>query len=62
LRKIKQLRRMLGLTQSDIASRAGILYSRITFAETNRRKLTKDEMHRIRRVLRRRIRELTAAV
>jgi transcriptional regulator with XRE-family HTH domain len=59
MNRLKQRRRMLGLTQFDVAKRAGILYSRITFAESGRRKLTKEEIGRIERVLAKRAEQIT---
>jgi transcriptional regulator with XRE-family HTH domain len=62
MNKLKQRRRMLGLTQFDIAKQAGILYSRITFAESGRRRLTKEEINRIQKVLVKRAQQIAGAV
>jgi transcriptional regulator with XRE-family HTH domain len=62
MKKLKQRRRMLGLSQFDLAKRTGILYSRITFFETGRRRLTKDEIGRIERVLSQRMKQIAGAV
>ncbi|HLV96637.1 MAG TPA: helix-turn-helix transcriptional regulator [Candidatus Acidoferrales bacterium] len=59
---LKKQRRMCGLSQKALAERSGILYSRITFAETGRRMLTKEELRRYREVLRERLREISRKV
>jgi predicted transcriptional regulator len=52
--RLKRQRRMVGLTQHELARLAGIGVSRITFAETGRIKLTNDEVERLRDVIARR--------
>jgi len=55
-------RRLLGLTQHNVAQEANIPINRIVFAETGRVSLEDDELDRIRTVFRRRAQKAMAAV
>jgi transcriptional regulator with XRE-family HTH domain len=52
--RLKRQRRMVGLTQHELARLAGIGVSRIAFAETGRTKLTDEELERVFDVIARR--------
>jgi predicted transcriptional regulator len=62
MKRLKRQRRMLGLTQVDAARATGIPLWRITFAETGRVRLTREEIHKIKAALARRAQEVAAAV
>jgi predicted transcriptional regulator len=53
MKQLKRRRKQLGLTQFDLAKKARVQYSRITFAETGRCQLTTEEIHRIENVFER---------
>jgi len=50
MKELKRRRKQLGLTQFDLAKKARLQYSRITFAETGRCQLTAEEIRRIENV------------
>lgn len=56
--KLKKYRRMVGLTQHDVAKLAGIAMGRLVYAETGRVRLTAGEIQRIRDVITRRAAEI----
>jgi len=62
IRKLKQHREMLGLTQHDLAEDSGVSVMRIAYAESGRTKYRPDEVQRIKRVLRTRVREIVNTV
>lgn len=62
MKKLKQQRKLCGMTQWAIAKEADVLYSRIVYAETGRRPLRQDEIHRIKNVLSRRARQIAGAI
>jgi DNA-binding XRE family transcriptional regulator len=62
MKKLAAQRKMLGLTQFEMAKAADVLYSRLVFAETGRRHLTAAELSRIKTVLHRRMKELVTVV
>lgn len=47
MRELKRRRQQLGLTQFELAKKARVGYTRITFAETGRCQLTAEEIERI---------------
>jgi predicted transcriptional regulator len=49
--KLKKHRRMVGLTQHDVARLTGIPFGRLVYAETGRIRLTCEEIERIRGVI-----------
>ncbi|HTV59162.1 MAG TPA: hypothetical protein VMJ93_09850 [Verrucomicrobiae bacterium] len=59
---LKKQRKMVGATQFDIAKEANVLYSRIVCAETGRRSLRRDEIGRIKSVIRKRAAKAMDAV
>ena len=62
MRQLKRRRKQLGLTQFDLAKKARLQYSRITFAETNRCKLTEAEIERIEHVFAKRAEKIAATI
>lgn len=62
IRKLKQHREMLGLTQFELAKDSGVSVMRIAYAESGRTKYRADEVQRIKRVLRKRVREIVSQV
>jgi transcriptional regulator with XRE-family HTH domain len=60
--KLKRQRRMLGLTQHDLARETNISPGRISWAETGRAKLTADEVGRVKEALARRAQQVVQAV
>jgi predicted transcriptional regulator len=61
-RGLGKKRRMVGLTQHDLARLTGIPVSRIVFVETGRLDLEPDELISIRRVLKQRARQVAKDV
>jgi predicted transcriptional regulator len=59
---LKQKRRMVGLSQHELARLTAIPFSRICWAETGRRKLTSAEVQRIKEALARRAEEIAEVV
>jgi DNA-binding XRE family transcriptional regulator len=60
--KLRQQRRMVGLTQHQVAQQADIPINRIVFAETGRIALRPDEEKRIAKVLKTRAQKAFDAV
>ena len=60
--KLAKHRRMLGLSQHELARRAEVKISRLIFAETGRVRLTQSEVDRIRLVLTQRARRVAIAL
>jgi predicted transcriptional regulator len=54
-------RKMVGLTQHQLAELSGVSVSRIAFVETGRLDLEEDELVRIRRVLKARAKKVMQA-
>ena len=52
---ITRKRKSLGLTQHQLAKKADVPFSRLSYAETNRIQLTPDEVDRIESVFRARV-------
>jgi len=61
-RGLGRRRRMVGLTQHDVAKATGISVSRIVFAETGRIDLEPAEVEKVHNVLRQRARRAMDAV
>jgi predicted transcriptional regulator len=61
-RSLGKKRKMLGLTQHDLARQANLSVNRIVFAETGRICLEPDEIDRVRGVFRKRARQAMDAV
>jgi DNA-binding XRE family transcriptional regulator len=61
-RVLARRRRMLGLTQHDLARAANISVERLVFHETGRALLLPEELDKIRQVLRARLREVNREV
>jgi predicted transcriptional regulator len=59
---LSRKRKLLGLTQHNVAQEANIPINRLVFAETGRVTLEQDELDRIRTVFRRRAQKAMAAV
>jgi predicted transcriptional regulator len=59
---IAKKRRMVGLTQHQLADETGIPVSRVVFAETGRIELEPEELDRVRDVFRQRAKKAMAAV
>lgn len=57
---LKKQRRMVGLTQHQLARLAGIAVGRIAFAETNRIELTPAEVEKLKAAIARRAAEVAA--
>ena len=62
MKTLKKNRRMVGLSQHELAKRTGIRVGRIAFAETGRRTLTATEIEKIQAAIARRAAEVVAAV
>jgi hypothetical protein len=62
MKKLAKQRRMLGLSQHELSRRADVKFSRLTFAETGRVRLTESELDRIRLVLTQRARRIAIAL
>lgn len=62
MKNLKKQRRMLGLTQYALSRMAGLAPWKIVFAETDRIKLSSEELERIKAALARRAEEVAAAV
>jgi transcriptional regulator with XRE-family HTH domain len=60
--KLKKQRRMCGLTQHQVSRLTGIPFSRLCYAESDRIRLTAEEMQRIKAVLTQRVEKLVVAV
>jgi predicted transcriptional regulator len=52
-------RKKVGMTQFELSIESGIPISRITFAETGRIKLSKDELTKIKGAIRKRAKEIS---
>ncbi len=59
---LRKQRKLLGMTQHDLAHAARIVPSRIAFFETGRRQLTDVEIAKIRKALARRAAKVAAVV
>ena len=59
---LKKQRRMVGLTQLELARLAEISYSRLTFFESRRLRLTSEERRRIRVVFAKRAEQVAQTV
>jgi predicted transcriptional regulator len=55
MKSLKQARRAVGATQTDIARDAGVNYHRIVYVEGNRIELKPQEVKRIEKALRKRV-------
>jgi transcriptional regulator with XRE-family HTH domain len=62
MNRLKKQRRLLGMTQHEMARAAGIAPGRLIWAETARVKLTSDELQRIKDALAQRALEVNAAL
>jgi len=62
MRKLARQRRMMGLSQHELARLTAIPFSRICWAESGRRKLTYEEVQRIKSVLAQRVEQIAGAV
>ena len=61
-RGLAKKRRMVGMTQHNLARQTGISIGRIVFAETGRVALTPEEVERVQNVLRQRARKALEVV
>lgn len=61
-RSLARKRKLLGLTQHEVARQADIPINRVVFAETSRIILEPDELDRIRGVFKRRVQKAVDAV
>jgi len=52
-------RKLVGMTQFELSIASGIPISRITFAETGRLRLSKDELAKIKGAIRKRAKEIS---
>jgi hypothetical protein len=57
----KKNRKKVGMTQFELSVATGIPNARITFAETGRTRLTKEELAKIKEAIRKRAKEIAAA-
>ncbi len=55
-------RKLVGWTQFDLARATGIPTGRITFAETGRTTLTKDEIAKVKSAIRKRAKEVASTI
>ncbi len=62
MKQIARLRRCTGITQHKLAAESGVPRWRICFHETNRLRLSDEELQRIKAVLQRRAREVVANI
>lgn len=62
MKKLKQQRRAVGLSQHALGHLARVSRARIAYAETGRTKLTEDELERIKGALALRAREVAEMV
>jgi DNA-binding XRE family transcriptional regulator len=61
-KQLGKKRRMLGLTQHQVAQATGISLNRLVFAETGRMDLEPDERAKVMQLLRQRARKVSAMV
>jgi predicted transcriptional regulator len=61
-RTLAKKRRMVGMTQHEVAELANVSLTRIVYGETGRLDLEPEEVARVRQVLRQRLKQVVAEV
>ncbi len=62
MRKLRQMRKLLGLTQDQLAKAAGLTANKLTYWETQRIELSAAELEKVKAALARRAKEVQDAL